>query len=65
MSALLSLLLAATPLATPLPPARRVGVASVEIIQLEPVSVTPATGNARAADRQYRRRDAMPLVEFF
>lgn len=64
--ALLPLLLAATPAATPAPPrASHAATASVQIIKLESVSATPAAKDAKLVDRQYRQRETMPLVEFF
>jgi hypothetical protein len=65
--ALLPLLLAAGPVASEAPPSRisRVATATVQIIRLEPVSVQLDSMEAKSADRQYRRRDTMPLVEFF
>lgn len=61
------LLLAATPVAPVATPARvsRVATATVQIIRLEPVSVQVDPQEAKPADRQYRQRDALPLVEFF
>ncbi len=65
--ALLPLLLAATPATAPTPPARvsRVGSATVQIIRAEPVSAEPRASDVKQPDRQYRRRDQVPLVEFF
>jgi hypothetical protein len=64
--ALLPLLLAATPAATPAPPhVSRVATATVQIIEMESVSAKPAANDTRAPDRQYRQRENMPLVEFF
>jgi hypothetical protein len=65
--ALLPLLLAAGPVAPEATPPRvsRVATATVNIIRLEPVSVQIDSKEAKSADRQYRRRDALPLVEFF
>jgi hypothetical protein len=65
--ALLPLLLAAGPVALEATPSRvsRVATATVQIIRLEPVSVQIDSKEAKSADRQYRRRDTMPLVEFF
>ena len=64
MIAFLPLLLAATPAAPP-PNAVRVASATVQIVRLEPVSASADPKDAKPADRQYRRRDTMPLVEFF
>jgi hypothetical protein len=65
--ALLPLLLAATPATAPTPPARvsRVGTATVQIIRAEPVSAEPRASEVKKPDRQYRRRDEAPLVEFY
>ena len=65
--ALLPLLLAATSSAPEVTPARvsRVATATVQIIKLEPVSARIDSTDAKSADRQFRRRDKMPLVEFF
>jgi hypothetical protein len=62
--ALLPLLLAASPATAPVPPVRasRIGTA---IIKAEPVSVEPTSSEEKQPDRQYRRRDQIPLVEFF
>jgi hypothetical protein len=65
MFAFLPLLLAATPAAPPPPRAIIVASATVEIIRLEPVSANAEPKDTKPADRQYRRRDTMPLVEFF
>jgi hypothetical protein len=67
MIALLPLLLAATPVAPEAAPARvsRVATATVQIIRLERVSAPADSRSPTSADRQYRQRDAMPLVEFF
>jgi hypothetical protein len=61
------LLLAATPVAPEAAPTRvsRVATATVQIIRLEPVLVEVDPKEPTRADRQYRRRDTMPLVEFF
>jgi hypothetical protein len=68
MFALLPLLLAAAPLANPTAPpprATRVASATVQIIKLEPVSAVADPAIATAVDRQYRRRETMPLVDFY
>lgn len=67
MIALLPLLLAATPGAPEATSARvsRVATTTVQIIRLEPVSARIDSKDAQSADRQFRHRDAMPLVEFF
>ena len=67
MFALLPFLLAAAPMATPAAPPRvsRVATATVQIIKLESVSADADRNSAVPVDRQYRQRDAMPLVEFF
>jgi hypothetical protein len=62
--ALLPLLLAATPAALP-PRTTRVATATVQIIKMEPVSANADPKDPKPVDRQYRRRDTMPLVEFF
>ena len=65
--ALLPLLLAATPATAPTPPARvgRGGPASVQVIRAGAVSAEPRASDVKQPDRQYRRRDQVPLVEFF
>jgi hypothetical protein len=65
--ALLPLLLAATPAAPEATSARvsRIVTATVQIIRLEPISAQVDSKEVRSADRQYRQRDHMPLVEFF
>ena len=65
--ALLPLLLAASPATAPAPSVRasRIGTATVQIIRAEPVSVEPTISEEKQPDRQYRRRDQIPLVEFF
>jgi hypothetical protein len=65
--ALLPLLLAATPVVPEAMPSRvsRVATATVQIIRLESVSAQVEPKEAKPADRQYRQRDDMPLVEFF
>jgi hypothetical protein len=67
MIAFLPLLLATTPVADTQVrrPATKVAVATVTIIQAEPVEVKKPTEKATPPDRQYRNRDAVPLVEFF
>jgi hypothetical protein len=64
MFALLPLLLAATPAAPP-PRPTRVATAMVQIIRLEPVITEPEPKDVQPTDRQYRKRDTMPLTEFF
>jgi uncharacterized membrane protein len=65
--ALLPLLLAATSSAPEATPARvsRVATVTVQIIKLEPVSARVTSKDINSADRQFRQRDEMPLVEFF
>jgi hypothetical protein len=65
--ALLPLLLAAASAAPEATPARvsRVATATVRIIRLEPVSAQAKSKDNKSADRQFRKRDDMPLVEFF
>ena len=67
MIALLPLLLAAAPVATEAarPRVSRVAMASVTIIRAEPVEVEQPPSGDKHYDRQYRRRDAVPMVEFF
>jgi hypothetical protein len=67
MIALLPLLLAAAPVADAdaRRPASRVAVATVTIIRAERVEVKPPPARGKPQDRQYRRRDAVPMVEFF
>jgi hypothetical protein len=69
MIALIPLLLATAAVPTEAPAARRgaqvTATASVTIIRAEPVSVQKEASAPAPTDRQYRRRDAMPLVEFF
>ena len=67
MIALLPLLLAAAPVAPHAAPARvtRVATATVQIIRLERVSVRTEPQKPQSVNRQYRERDAMPLVEFY
>ena len=69
MIALLPLLLAAAPVSSDAPvvrtQARRVAVATVTIIQAEPVEVTPISSADAKTDRQYRQRDSVPMVEFY
>jgi hypothetical protein len=64
MFVVLPLLLATAPAAVP-PSATRVATATVRIIKLEPVAANANPKEPKPADRQYRRREAMPLVEFF
>ena len=67
MIALLPLLLAAAPVgdADARRPVSRVAVASVTIIAAERVEVKPPSSRDKPQDRQYRRRNAVPMVEFF
>ena len=67
MIALLSLLLAAAPVAGEATRARisRIAVASVTIIRAEPIEVEQRPLQDKPHDRQYRHRDAVPMVEFF
>jgi hypothetical protein len=67
MIALLPLLLAATSSAPGATPARvnRAATVTVQIIKLETVSAQGTSKDTKSADRQYRQRDDMPLVEFF
>ena len=67
MIALLPLLLAATPAAPEATSARvsRVATATVQIIRLEQVFTQAPSKDTKSADRQFRKRDDMPLVEFF
>lgn len=67
MIAFLPLLLAAAPVATEAarPRVSRVAMASVTIIRTEPVEVEQPPSRAEHYDRQYRHRDAVPMVEFF
>jgi hypothetical protein len=65
--ALLPFLLVAAPVSPEAMPSRvsRVATATVQIIKLESVSSKIEPSETRSVDRQYRQRDAMPLVEFF
>ena len=67
MIALLPLLLAAAPVSSEAvrPRVSKAAMASVTIIRSEPVEVEPPHSGAKHYDRQYRRRDAVPMVEFF
>ena len=67
MIALLPLLLVAAPVATEAarPRVSRVAMASVTIIRAEPVEFEQPHSRIQHYDRQYRRRDAVPMVEFF
>jgi hypothetical protein len=68
MIALIPLLMAAAPVAGDPPmhrPVIAVATASVTIIRAEAVVVKPLPFAAPQTDRQYRKRDSVPLVEFF
>ncbi len=67
MIALLPLLLATASVADTdaRRPVSRVAVASVTIIAAERVEVNPPPAQGKEQDRQYRRRDTVPMVEFF
>lgn len=69
MNALLAVLLATGPVASEAPAARqqvsRVAVATVTIIRAEPVEVRPVSSADAKTDRQFRKRDSVPMVEFF
>jgi hypothetical protein len=43
----------------------RIATVTVQIIKLETVSVQVTSKDTKSADRQFRQRDEMPLVEFF
>jgi hypothetical protein len=67
MFSLPALLLAAAPVSGGSAPAQMVTRVSVEIVRGERVAVQPLkqSRTAKQTDRQYRRRDKMPMVEFF
>jgi hypothetical protein len=69
MISLFPLLLATSALVSDGPTTRsqvsRVAVATVTIIQAEPVAVTPPLSSSASTDRQYRQRDSVPMVDFF
>lgn len=66
MISFLPLMLAAAPVVVDgVRPVSRVAVASVIIIRAEQVEVDEPPLHAKRHDRQYRRRDAVPMVEFF
>jgi hypothetical protein len=64
---LLPLLLAATPATAPnaSPRVSRVGTATVQIIRAESVTPKSPEQDRKRRDRQYRKRDNMPLVDFY
>ena len=65
MIALLLLMIADAPLAEARPAVSRIAVTTVTIIRAEPVAVLSPAPSAKQPDRQYRQRDAVPMVEFF
>jgi hypothetical protein len=60
-------MLAATPVSAGSAPSRTVMRVSVEIVRAERVNVqsTKPHRSTKQTDREYRRRENMPMVEFF